>query len=95
MAFKRTSNLRATPVIDGYLDIYNPPIIPDFNQTEIVEITQKYNRRPDLLAYDLYGEARLWWLFALYNKNAIVDPINDFTTGTSIVVPLRSFVTGI
>lgn len=94
-SYKRTSHLRSTPIVNGYAEIYNPPIIPNFEQTEEFVITQKYDRRPDLLAYELYGEAKFWWLFVLYNKNAIVDPINDFTTGKRILVPLRSFVAGI
>ena len=95
MAYKNTSHLRSTPISNGYAEIYVPPLEPDFNQTEIFTITQKYVRRPDLLAYDLYGEAAFWWVFALYNKNTIVNPINDMTLGKRIFVPSRSVVAGI
>jgi hypothetical protein len=95
MVFKRTSHLRATPITNGYADLYVPPIVPDFSRVDDFTITQKYVNRPDLLAYELYGDARFWWLFAVYNKNAIVDPINDFTLGKKIVVPRRDFVAGI
>lgn len=95
MGYKNTSHLSATSVANGYADIYTPPIVPDFNQTERFTLTQKYDRRPDLLAYDLYGEAKFWWIFALYNKNAILDPINDFTTGKILNIPKRNFVTGL
>ena len=95
MGYKRTSNLRATPIINGYTDIYRPALVPDFDRTKIVVLTQRFDRRPDLLAYELYGEAKFWWLFPLYNKNAILDPINDFVTGLSIYVPTRDFVSGI
>lgn len=95
MAYKNTSHLRATPIVNGYTDLYQKPLIPNFQKTEKLTITQKYVRRPDLLAYDLYGEARFWWLFALYNKNLIVDPINDMTLNKTILVPTRDFVAGI
>jgi len=95
MAYKKTSHLRATSIVNGYTAIYEPPIIPDFTQTEIFEINQKYVRRPDLLAYDLYGESDFWWVFALFNKNTIVNPINDFTLGKKILIPTRNFVAGI
>lgn len=95
MAYKRTSHLRQTPINRGYTDLYVPPIQPDFNYTEEFEITQKYVKRPDLLAYELYGESDFWWVFPLYNKNLIVDPINDFTLGKIILVPTREFVAGI
>lgn len=95
MAYKRTSNLKATPVVNGYTDLYVPPILPDFTQANQTTITQKYHRRPDLLAYDLYGEARFWWVFVIYNKNQLVNPINDFILGTTIWVPTRDFIAGI
>jgi hypothetical protein len=95
MAYKRTSHLRATNIVNGYTDIYVPPLVPKFNQTDKFTITQKYVNRPDLLAYDLYGDAHFWWLFVLYNKNSLVDPINDFTLGKIILVPRRDVVAGI
>ena len=95
MAYKRTSHLRATKIADGYADIYEPPLLPDFARTEEFTITQKYVKRPDLLAYDLYGESKFWWLFPLYNKNSILDPINDFTLGKVIIIPTRDYVSGI
>lgn len=93
--FKNTSNLRATPISNGYADIYVPPLVPDFTQTQEFELSQQYNKRPDLLAYEIYGDARFWWLFPLYNKNTLLDPINDFKTGLTIIVPNRDFVAGI
>ena len=43
--------------------------------------------RPDLLAYDRYGSSRYWWLFAMRNKDIIIDPIQDFKTGITIRIP--------
>jgi len=82
--YKRTSHLRQTPIRNGYTELYVPPIVPDFTQTKEFIITQRYVRRPDLHAYELYGESDFWWVFPLYNNNLIVDPINatrDFVAG--------------
>lgn len=51
------------------------------------EITQTYNLRPDLLAYDLYSDARLWWVFSQRNPNTLKDPLFDFVAGTKIYIP--------
>ena len=95
MAYKRTSHLKATPIVNGYADLWVPPIEPNFTKASRFTITQKYVRRPDLLAYDLYGESRFWWVFVIYNKNEIVNPINDFKLGMNIWVPNSDYVTGI
>lgn len=50
-------------------------------------ITEKYNNRPDLLSYDLYGTPNYNLVFSLRNPDLIGDPIYDFTTGKVIMVP--------
>lgn len=95
MAFKRTSHLRSTRTVGGYTDIYEPPLVPDFAKTTRFTITQKYVRRPDILAYELYGDSKFWWIFPLYNRNSIVDPINDFTLNKVLLVPDRDVVAGL
>ena len=50
-------------------------------------INDTYNMRPDLLAYDLYGESNLWWVFIQRNLDVLQDPIFDFVPGTKIYVP--------
>jgi alpha-L-fucosidase len=73
-----------------YLDIWIPRPVPaaadDFEYT----IKPQYNYRPDLLAYDLYGTPRLWWVFAQRNVDIISDPIYDFRAGITIKLPKRS-----
>lgn len=59
---------------------------PDASDYE-VEITEKYNRRPDLLSYDLYGTPFYNLIFSIRNPDILGDPIYDFTTGTVIMVP--------
>ena len=50
-------------------------------------IQPKYNKRPDLLAFDMYGSARLWWVFAQRNMDVLVDPVYDLIPGTQIYIP--------
>jgi hypothetical protein len=53
-------------------------------------ITPSYNLRPDMLAFDLYGDPKLWWVFAQRNPNKLKDPLFDFVTGTGIYLPQQS-----
>ena len=46
--------------------------------------------RPDLLAYDLYGEVNLWWVFAQRNMDTLQDPIFDFVPGVQIYIPKKT-----
>jgi hypothetical protein len=43
-----------------------------------------------MLAYDLYANPRLWWVFSSRNPNTLADPFFDFVTGTSIYLPEAS-----
>lgn len=92
MADYRTDSLyRNTKIINRqYLDVLNIDNIDiDNTTTETITLEAKYEEKPDLLAYDLYGNAKLWWVFALFNQDELVDPIVDFKTGLKISVPIR------
>ena len=52
-----------------------------------ITLDQKYHHRPDLLSYDLYGTPEMSLIFALLNPDIIKDPIYDFISGTTIMVP--------
>jgi len=68
------------------MDIRPIPSEPDdFKYT----IEGQYNNRPDLLAYDLYGNPKLWWVFVQRNMSVLKDPIYDFTPGTTIYIPKK------
>lgn len=71
----------------GYLDVLNFRAIPNLKDDLEFEITTKYENRPDLLAFDLYNDEKLWWVFAVRNKNVIKDPIFDMKPGTLIFLP--------
>jgi hypothetical protein len=40
------------------------------------------------LAFDLYDDVNLWWVFAVRNKDIIKDPIFDMYAGQKIRIPL-------
>jgi hypothetical protein len=88
MAYPQTSPYYTTSVINNeYLDTMVNRPIPLDPSDRYWEITQTYNMRPDLLAYDLYSDSRLWWVFAQRNSNRIKDPVFDFVAGTGIYIP--------
>ena len=92
MANYRTDSLyRNTKIINGqYLDVLNIDSIDvDNTTTKTITLEAKYEEKPDLLAHDLYGNAKLWWVFALFNQDELADPIVDFKTGLKISVPIR------
>ena len=76
-----------TKIIDDYRDILQMPSMPMDDNDEYYTIESKFDRRPDLLAYSLYGNTRLWWVFARRNMNDIKDPIKDFRAGVTIRIP--------
>lgn len=90
MAYQSTSPYFSTPVTGEYLGPMVNRSIPKYADDIRFTITETYNRRPDLLAYDLYGTPNLWWVFAQRNPNTIANPLLDFTTGTSIYLPKKS-----
>jgi hypothetical protein len=80
-----------TPVINNqYLGVMVNRVIPKLVDDLSMTINETYNLRPDLLAFDLYGDASLWWVFAQRNPNQLQDPLGDFTTGTTIYLPQQS-----
>lgn len=73
-----------------YLDLLTIRSVPRSNDDIRYTIEPQYNYRPDLLAYDLYGDQKLWWVFAQRNMDNIKDPIYDFKAGTEIYLPQGS-----
>tara|TARA_Y100001937_G_scaffold62670_1_gene85995 strand:+ start:438 stop:740 length:303 start_codon:yes stop_codon:yes gene_type:complete len=94
MAYSKNSFLRNAPNKSFYtgLNYANLPKIPESISDTSFRITEKYNMRPDLLAYDLYENVELWWVFALRNLEIIKDPLVDFKTGIVIKVPTKETI---
>lgn len=82
-----TSAYFATPITGEYLNFMVNRPIPKQADDITFTINVTYDLRPDLLAYDLYGDPTLWWVFAQRNPNTLVDPLGSFRTGTTIYLP--------
>lgn len=87
--YPATSPYYNTEVVNAkYLDVLNFRPIPRYPSDIQMTITKVYEFRPDLLAFDLYGDSRLWWVFAQRNPNRLgQDPYFNFVAGLDIYVP--------
>jgi hypothetical protein len=74
----------------GYLNILQKRTVIAEDDDILYEIQPQYTYRPDLLSFDLYGTAKLWWVFAARNVDVIKDPYFDFVPGTFIYLPKKS-----
>ena len=54
-------------------------------------ITNQYNKRPDLVSFLFFDNAKYDWLILQYNN--IIDLNEEFCTGKIILVPSRNRVT--
>lgn len=70
-----------------FLDVMVNRPIPKANDDLLFTINQTFQYRPDLLAYDLYGNSALWWVFYQRNPNTLQAPPLDFAAGTAIYLP--------
>ena len=64
--------------------------IPKENDDLTFTINLTYQYRPDLLAFDLYDNSGLWWVFYQRNPNTLTKPPLDFVIDTFIYVPKLS-----
>jgi hypothetical protein len=88
-SYTNSSVYYKTPIYGKFLDIAQFPIIPKLADDVLFTVNPTYQFRPDLLAFDLYGDAALWWVFALRNPNAIQDPVYSMSIGTKIYLPKK------
>ena len=90
--YSRTSPYFNTAETLTYLDIFTPRTVTAEGDDQVYTIERTYAYRPDLLAFDLYGTPRLWWVFAQRNYDQIEDPIYDFRPGVVIKLPKKENV---
>ena len=88
--YTSTSPWFNTQVTNNYLDILTIRPVSAEVDDFVYNIQPQYTYRPDLLAFDLYGDSALWWVFAQRNMDVLQDPILDFVPGTKIYVPKNS-----
>ena len=85
--YKPTSPWKETSIKEGYLDFLKIRPVPAEPDDFLYTIEAQYNHRPDLLAFDLYKNSKLWWVFMQRNLDVLQDPIYDFIPGTQIYIP--------
>jgi hypothetical protein len=90
--YTKTSPYFTTDQTNGYLDVMSARDIPSQADDILFTVTTQYEHRPDLLAYDLYADVNLWWVFAVRNKSIIKDPIYDLNSGLKIYLPKLSTI---
>ena len=90
--YSNTSPYFATRQNKDSLGLFVPRPITAEKDDESYTIERTYAYRPDLLAFDLYGTPRLWWVFAQRNPDQLEDPIYDFRPGVTIQLPKKANV---
>ena len=85
--YDATSPYYVTGYSQFFLDTMVNRPIPKENDDLTFTINTTYQYRPDLLAFDLYGNAGLWWVFYQRNPNTLQAPPLDFAVGTLIYLP--------
>jgi hypothetical protein len=70
-----------------FLDVMINRPIPKQTDDSLFTINQTYQYRPDLLAFDLYDNSGLWWVFYQRNPNTLTKPPLDFVADTLIYLP--------
>lgn len=88
--YGKTSPWSNTAQNSLYLELLNIRPVPAEDDDYRYVIENQYKHRPDLLAYDLYGTSKLWWVFVQRNLSVLKDPIYDFVPGTVIYLPKKS-----
>jgi hypothetical protein len=85
--YDSTSPYFETGYSQFFLDTMVNRAIPKEDDDTSFTINLTYQYRPDLLAFDLYGTATLWWVFYQRNPNTLTAPPMDFAVGTTIFLP--------
>ena len=88
--YAKTSPWSDTRQNNFYLDLLEIRPVPAETDDFRYVIENQYRHRPDLLAYDIYGNAKLWWVFVQRNMSVIKDPIYDFEPGVVIYLPKKT-----
>ena len=89
MQYKQSSPYKNTPMSQtrDHLGFFKIRTIPAQADDAQYTIEPQYHQRPDLLAYDMYGNPNLWWVVCQRNLDTMEDPIYDFKSGATIYVP--------
>ena len=88
--YSATSPYANTGYSQFFLDTMVNRPIPKQSDDLLFVINQTYQYRPDLLAFDLYQNSGLWWVFYQRNPNTLTKPPLDFVMNTNIYIPKLS-----
>jgi hypothetical protein len=87
--YSNRSPWNKTPQFPGYLGTFSIRPVSAEPDDYLYSIEPQYNYRPDLLAHDLYGSSKYWWVFTQRNMDIIEDPVFDFRAGVQIYIPKK------
>jgi hypothetical protein len=87
VTYSKSSPYFTTSQSKNYLDVMSIRDIAAQADDTLFILTSQYKHRPDLLAFDLYQDPGLWWVFAMRNKDTIRDPIYDMIPGIKLYLP--------
>lgn len=87
--FDRDSFYERTDNSGQYLGYYIPNNMPYDSTDYYMVIPTKYDLKPGGMANELYGDPQLLWVFSVFNREIIIDPLFDFRAGTIIRVPTK------
>ena len=90
--YSKTSPYAETQTWGPFLDVWASKTIPADVTDAVYQIDTVYNLRPDMLAYDLYQDTNLWWVFAVRNPDVLIDPLLNFVAPTIIMIPTKAVV---
>lgn len=93
--YPKSSIYARTPILDWYLDVWAPREVAPRGTDIEYTIPPNFHLRPDLAAFSFYGNEKYWYVFALRNKNLLIDPIFDFRSGIEIFVPSKESIKGL
>ena len=85
--YANTSPWSTTKITKNYLDILQIRPVAAEQDDYLYTIEPQYTYRPDLLAFDLYQDSNLWWVFYQRNPNTLTAPPLDFKPGVKIFLP--------
>jgi hypothetical protein len=85
--YDSTSPYYSTQYSQFFLDTMVNRPIPKETDDQLFKINATYQYRPDLLAFDLYDNSKLWWVFYQRNPNTLTAPPLDFKVDTLIYIP--------
>ena len=87
ISYSKSSPYYDTGLYGQFLDLRVNRPITKLTTDRLYTIARIYQHRPDMLAFDLYKDAKLWWVFAARNPNVLKDPLFDFVAGNTIYLP--------